>query len=68
MIPIAYTDGGRGTASVEPGKRGGRVVVLRRGYPVAAEIVGAFPMGSDMFALLDVADPAAVAIAVEEAR
>ena len=71
MIPIAFTDCGRGTASIEPGKRGGRVVVLRRGYPVAAEVVGAFPAASEVahrLGLLEVADSAAVARAGDVAR
>ncbi len=38
---ITYTDGARGTASLEQGKHGGTVMVLRRGFPVAAEVVGA---------------------------
>lgn len=36
---ITYTNGSKGTATVETGKHGGAVLVLRRGYPVAAEIV-----------------------------
>lgn len=36
---ITFVDGGRGTAMVETGRHGGRVLVLRRGYPVAAEVV-----------------------------
>lgn len=40
-MDITYTDGGKGTATREVGKHGGRVIVLRRGYPVAAEVVGA---------------------------
>lgn len=69
MIPITYTDGARGTASIEPGKRGGRVVVLRRGYPVAAEVVGAFPAAAEvahMLDLLEVVGSAAVAVEVAQ--
>ena len=36
---IIYTDGSRGTATVEQGKHGGDVLVLRKGFPVAAEVV-----------------------------
>lgn len=42
--PITTRDGHAGTATVEPGKRGGTVVVIRRGFPVAAETVAAVPM------------------------
>lgn len=46
-MEITYADGGQGTATVEQGKYGpaaGSVLVFRRGYPVAAEIVGAVPV------------------------
>lgn len=43
-MQITYSDGGRGTASVETGKRGGEAMVLRRGYPVAAEVVAGIPL------------------------
>jgi hypothetical protein len=46
-MQITYTDGSEGTATVEAGKYGpaaGSVLVLRRGNPVAAEIVGAVPL------------------------
>lgn len=36
---ITYTDGGRGTITAEVGKHGGRTLVLRRGFPVPAEVV-----------------------------
>lgn len=67
---ITYAHGGRGTVAVEPGRKGGRVVVVRRGFPVAAEVVGAFPLGhghdvAHTLALLGVADAASVAAEVE---
>jgi hypothetical protein len=43
-MQITYTDGTRGTATWEQGKHGGATLVLRRGNPVAAEIVGAVPL------------------------
>ena len=39
-MDITFTDGGQGTATVEEG-RGALVLTLRRGFPVAAETVGA---------------------------
>jgi hypothetical protein len=38
---ITYTDGSKGTATLEQGKHGGEVLVLRKGFPVAAEVAGA---------------------------
>lgn len=38
-MQITYTDGGSGTATVEEGRHGGWTLVLRKGCPVAAEVV-----------------------------
>lgn len=62
---ITYTNGSKGTATVETGRHGGPVLVLRRGFPVAAEVVAGIKVEQatrTLLAALGVSDESAAAL------
>ena len=58
-MDITYKDGSKGTATWELGRHGAYALVLRKGYPVAAEVVAGIKadhVSVDMLGMLGVAD------------